>query len=78
MSTNQSADAFVVINRDLSAIQSRVANLAFQFKEVAPRSDTDELGVNLMLARANEIAAAAQALLTVQYDPTPAEPEPAP
>jgi len=75
MSTNQSADAFVHINRDLASIKSRVANLAFQFKEMAPRSEKDEAFIGLLLEDATALAAAAQALLTVQYDPTPAEPE---
>jgi hypothetical protein len=75
MSTQQSSAAFVEINRDLASIMSRVANLAFQFKESAPRSDLDALGVSLMLQRAEEIGAAGQALLTIEYDPTPAEPD---
>jgi len=75
MSTNQSADAFVHINRDLASIKSRVSNLAFQFKEVAPRSQRDETFIGLFLEDATALAAAAQALLTIAYDPTPAEPE---
>lgn len=66
------------INEDLSSLNSRIAALAYSFKEIEARNAKDEAFIALFLEDATALAAAAQALLTVQYDPTPAEPEPAP
>jgi len=66
------------IATDLSSLNSRIAALANSFKEFEPRNAADEALIGLMLEQSTALTAAAQALLTVQYDPTPAEPEPAP
>jgi len=66
------------IATDLSSLNSRIAALAYSFKELEVRNTADEALIGLMLEQSTALTAAAQALLTVQYDPTPAEPEPAP
>jgi len=66
------------IATDLSSLKSRIAALANSFKEFEPRNAADEALIGLMLEQSTALTAAAQALLIVQYDPTPADPEPAP
>jgi hypothetical protein len=63
------------IATDLSSLNSRIAALANSFKEVEPRNAADEALIGLMLEQSTALAEAALALLTVQYDPTPAEPD---
>jgi len=63
------------IATDLSSLNSRIAALATSFKEFEPRNAADEALIVLMLEQSTALAAAAQALLTIAYDPTPVEPE---
>jgi len=60
---------------DLSSLNSRIAALANSFKEIEPRNAADEALITLMLQQAAALVPAAEALLTIEYDPTPAEPE---
>jgi seryl-tRNA(Sec) selenium transferase len=63
------------IATDLSSLNSRIAALAYSFKEFEPRNAADEALITLMLQQAAALVPAAEALLTIAYDPTPAEPE---
>ena len=63
------------IATDLSSLNSRIAALAYSFKEFEPRNAADEALITLMLQQAAALVPAADALLTIAYDPTPAEPE---
>ena len=63
------------IATDLSSLNSRIAALANSFKEFEPRNAADEALITLMLQQAAALVPAAEALLTIAYDPTPAEPE---
>ena len=60
---------------DLSSLNSRVAALGNSFKELEPRNTADDALITLMLQQSAALVPAAQALLTIAYDPTPAEPE---
>ena len=66
------------IATELASINSRIAALAYSFKEIEASNAADAALINLMLERANALVPAAQALLSVTYDPTPAEPEATP
>jgi hypothetical protein len=63
------------IATDLSSLNSRIAALANSFKEIEPRNAADEALITLMLQQAAALVPAAEALLTIAYDPTPVEPE---
>ena len=63
------------IATDLSSLNSRIAALAYSFKEFEPRNAADEALITLMLQQAAALVPAAEALLTIAYDPTPVEPE---
>jgi hypothetical protein len=69
------AHHYTQINAEVESLSSRVAALAHSFKELAPRSEKDDAFIGLFLEDATALAAAAQALLTIAYDPTPAEPD---
>jgi hypothetical protein len=60
---------------DLSSLNSRITALANSFKEIEPRNAADEALITLMLQQAAALVPAAEALLAIAYDPTPAEPE---
>ena len=60
---------------DLSSLNSRITALENSFKEIQPRNAADEALITLMLQQAAALVPAAEALLTIEYDPTPAEPE---
>jgi hypothetical protein len=69
------AHHYTQINAEVESLSSRVAALANSFKELAPRTEKDEAFIGLFLEDATALAASAQALLTIAYDPTPVEPE---
>jgi|TARA_R100000030_G_scaffold96835_1_gene85319 hypothetical protein len=55
----------------VNSIQSRLAALAYDFKETAPRSDLDVQLIDALIATANQMLVEAEALKSVAYDPTP-------
>lgn len=62
---------FAAAVKNLSALTSVLAGLAFKFKEVEARTTLDEQLIDGLVASAQELITAANALKTVQYDPTP-------
>jgi len=60
--------------KNLSALTSVLAGLGYKFKEAAPRTALDEQLIDGLVASAQELIAAANALKTITYDPTPEEP----
>jgi hypothetical protein len=60
---------------DLSSLNSRITALSNSFKEIEPRNTADDALITLMLQQAAALVPAAEALLTIAYDPTPAEPD---
>lgn len=65
---------FVAIGSHLNGIESRLKILAQNYKEAAPRTPIDEALIQAFDSRAAELNSAAQALMTVAYDPTPPPP----
>jgi hypothetical protein len=60
--------------KNLSALTSVLAGLGYKFKEAAPRTALDEQLIDGLVASAQELIAAANALKTIAYDPTPSDP----
>ena len=58
----------------VNSMQSRLAALAYDFKETAERNDLDVQLIDALIATANQMLVEAEALKSVAYDPTP-EPE---
>ena len=58
-------------------ISSGMSGLEAEFKYVAPVTDLDKAQIDVMIASAHNMIAAAEALKTVEYDPTPEEDTPA-
>lgn len=66
---------FASITRNLSGTSSSLEDLAYNYKEVAPRTALDEAHIDLLIAQANGMIEAAEALKAIAYDPTPVDPE---
>lgn len=71
------SDHYSSIARGISGISSRMAALSTQFAEVAPRTSADEAWIDLLIASAQSMLQAANALKTIDYVPPP-PPPPAP
>ncbi len=67
---------FANASKNLSALLSVLNGLAYKFKEDEPRTDLDEQLIDGLVASAQQLIVAAQALKTVEFDPTPEEPAP--
>jgi hypothetical protein len=66
---------FSAIATVMSSVTSRMAALEQQFAAVAPITEMDEASIDLLIANATAIIAAAEALKLVEYAP-PAPPAP--
>ena len=62
---------FHSIANGFDRIASAMSGLESEFKEVAPITDLDKAQIDVMIASAQNMIAAAEALKTVQYNPTP-------
>lgn len=63
------------IATDLASLHSRISALNNSFAVLEERNAADEALIALMLQQSAALTQAAQELLSVVYDPTPAEPE---
>ena len=59
------------IANGFNRIASAMSGLESEFKEVAPITVLDKAQIDVMIASAQNMIAAAEALKTVQYNPTP-------
>ena len=57
--------------RGFNLINSTIAGLNAEFTSVAPITDLDKAQIDVMIASAQNMIAAAEALKTVQFVPTP-------
>jgi len=62
---------FASITKNLSGTSASLNDLAFNYKEIAPRTDLDVAHIDLLVAQANQMILAAEALKAVAYDPSP-------
>ena len=65
---------FATITNSMARISGSIGDLAYQFKEIAPRTALDDANIDVLVITANQLIAAAEALKTIPYDPTPPEP----
>ena len=65
---------FASITNSMARISGSINDLAYQYKEVAPRTPLDDANIDLLIVTAEQLIVAAQALETIPYDPTPPAP----
>jgi len=61
---------FASITKNLSGTSASLNDLAFNYKEIAPRTDLDVAHIDLLVAQANQMILAAEALKAVAYNPS--------
>ena len=61
------------IANGFNRINSAMTGLQYEFEQVAPITDLDKGQIDVFIAAAQQMIAAAQALKQVAYDPTPSE-----
>ena len=64
---------FASITKAMASTNASLNDLAYNYKENAPRTSLDEAHIDLLVAQANEMITAANALKSIAYDPTPEE-----
>tara|TARA_R100001510_G_C7517418_1_gene114399 strand:+ start:336 stop:569 length:234 start_codon:yes stop_codon:yes gene_type:complete len=74
MSSLDTIPHYAAILQQANAMKSRLAALAYDFKETAARTDLDVQLIDALIATANGLIAEAEALKSIAYDPTPEEP----
>jgi hypothetical protein len=66
---------FASITKNLSGTSASLNDLAYLYKESAPRTALDEAHIDLLITQAQGMIQAAEALKAIAYDPTPVDPE---
>ncbi len=66
---------FASLTQALATVQGGLGTLAYNYKEDAPRTALDDAHIDLLIASGTEMIAAATALKSIEYDPTPIPPE---
>jgi len=67
---------FASITSQMAQTNANLNALAFNYKEVAPRTELDVAHIDLLVAQAQQMILAAESLKTIAYDPTPEESAP--
>ena len=62
---------FAQIEAAMNSISSRIQRLGMLYKEVVPRTTTDDALIDELIAAAGVLTAAATALKAIEYDPAP-------
>ena len=65
---------FASITNNVAQISGSIGDLAYQYKEIAPRTELDDANIDLLIQTAQQLIVQAQALETIPYDPTPPAP----
>ena len=65
---------FASITNNMAQISGSIGDLAYQYKEIAPRTALDDANIDLLIQTAQQLIVQAQALETIPYDPTPPAP----
>ena len=73
MALNDRLQNFAQIETAMNTISGRISRLSILYKEVAGRTPTDDALIDELIAAASVLTAAATALKTVVYNPTPPE-----
>jgi len=66
---------FASITKNLSGTSASLVDLAYNYKEIAARTALDEAHIDLLVAQAQEMIVAAEALKSIAYDPITEDPE---
>ncbi len=61
---------FAAITKNLSGVSANLVDLAFNYKEIAPRTDLDVAHIDLLVAQAQAMIDAAEGLKAIAYEPT--------
>lgn len=61
---------FASITKNLSGTSASLNDLAYLYKESSPRTDLDVAHIDLLVAQAQQMILAAEALKAVAYDPS--------
>jgi len=64
---------FASITKNLSGTSASLEDLAWNYKEVAARTDLDVAHIDLLISQAQAMIVAAEALKAIDYDPTDVE-----
>lgn len=64
---------FASITKNLSGTSASLEDLAWNYKEVAARTDLDVAHIDLLISQAQAMIVAAEALKTIEFEPEPAE-----
>ena len=64
---------FASITKNLSGTSASLEDLAFNYKEVAARTDLDVAHIDLLISQAQAMIVAAEALKTIEFEPELAE-----
>ncbi|MAV55632.1 MAG: hypothetical protein CMJ28_06730 [Phycisphaerae bacterium] len=67
---------FAQIETALNTISGRIQRLGMVYKEITGRTPTDDMLIDELIAAAAVLTAAATALKSVAYDPTPPPEDP--
>ena len=67
---------FASITNNMALISGSIGDLAYNFKEVAERTALDDANIDILIATAQGMIQAAEALKAIAYDPTPPVEEP--
>lgn len=62
---------FASITQKMAGITASLNDLAHRYKELEARTSLDESHIDVLVAQANGLIAAAENLKTIDYDPTP-------
>jgi len=65
---------FASITNNMAQISGSIGDLAYNYKEIAPRTALDDANIDLLIQTAQQLIVQAQALETIPYDPTPSAP----
>ena len=65
---------FASITNSMARISGSINDLAYNYKEIAPRTPLNDANIDLLIVTAEQLIVAAQALETIPYDPTPPAP----
>lgn len=64
---------FASITKNLSGTSASLNDLAFNYKEIAPRTDLDVAHIELLIAQAQAMIVAANELKTIEFNPEAVE-----
>ena len=61
---------YAALIADVNKMQSRLEAIAYNFKEVAPKTDLDTQLIDALIATATGLLTEAETIETIAYDPT--------